>query len=375
MSGANWIQLFALVVAVVLVTRLLGPYLAKVFGGGTAPGDRFFLPVERAHLPRRGVDPEREQRWTTYALSLLAFSVVSVVVLYLLAAAPGRAAAEPDERRRPCRPRSRSTPRSASSRTRTGRTTRRVDDEPPHPDGRARGAQLRVGGGRRWPSRSRSSAGSSGAGSDDARQLLGRPRAHDDARPAAARVRVRARARQPGRGPEPPRPRRTSRPSQGATQTIPGGPVASQEAIKELGTNGGGPSTPTPRTRSRTRTPFTNILEISRSCCDPVRAHVHVRQDGRGPAAGLGVFAAMFVALDRLAPAIATALRGERQPEARRGVERESSGREHGGQGGALRRRRLRPVRGLDDRHVDGAVNARARQLHAARRRRAARRT
>jgi len=39
----------------------------------------------------------------------------------------------------------------------------------------------------------------------------------------------------------------------GSQQTLPGGPVASQEVIKELGTNGGGFSTPTPRTRSRTR--------------------------------------------------------------------------------------------------------------------------
>jgi potassium-transporting ATPase potassium-binding subunit len=38
----------------------------------------------------------------------------------------------------------------------------------------------------------------------------------------------------------------------GSQQTLPGGPVASQEVIKEFGTNGGGFSTPTPRTRSRT---------------------------------------------------------------------------------------------------------------------------
>ncbi len=41
---------------------------------------------------------------------------------------------------------------------------------------------------------------------------------------------------------------------EGGKQVIAMGPFASQEAIKQLGTNGGGPSTPTPRIRSRTRT-------------------------------------------------------------------------------------------------------------------------
>ena len=51
---------------------------------------------------------------------------------------------------------------------------------------------------------------------------------------------------------------------EGAAQVIPGGPVASQEAIKELGTNGGGSTTPTRRTRSRTRT---RCRTCSRSSC------------------------------------------------------------------------------------------------------------
>ena len=44
-----------------------------------------FAPIERVHLPRSpGVDAEREQRWTVYARSLLAFSLVSVLFVYLL---------------------------------------------------------------------------------------------------------------------------------------------------------------------------------------------------------------------------------------------------------------------------------------------------
>ena len=84
MSAQNWLQLLVLVAAVAAGTRLLGPYLARVLEGGPAFGDRVFLPVERVLYRAAGIDPSREQPWTVYALSLLAFSAVSVVGLYLL---------------------------------------------------------------------------------------------------------------------------------------------------------------------------------------------------------------------------------------------------------------------------------------------------
>jgi len=84
MTTTAWIQLAALLVALGLTTWLLGTYLAKVFGGGAAPGDRVFGPIERLLYRVSGVDPAREQRWTVYALSVLAFSVVSVLAVYVL---------------------------------------------------------------------------------------------------------------------------------------------------------------------------------------------------------------------------------------------------------------------------------------------------
>ncbi len=84
MSAAEWLQIGTLVVAIVVVTRFLGAYLAKVFGGGAAPGDKVFGPIERVIYRIGGIDPDREQRWSVYALSLLAFSAVSVLLLYAL---------------------------------------------------------------------------------------------------------------------------------------------------------------------------------------------------------------------------------------------------------------------------------------------------
>lgn len=85
MSAEAWIQLAVLVALVVAATPVLGGYMAKVFGEERkAPGDRVFRPVERGIYRLTGVDPGREQRWPVYAGSLLAFSFVSLLVLYVL---------------------------------------------------------------------------------------------------------------------------------------------------------------------------------------------------------------------------------------------------------------------------------------------------
>jgi K+-transporting ATPase ATPase A chain len=84
-TAAGWLQLLALIAGIGVGTRVLGPYLAGVFGDGErAVGDRFFAKVERPIYRICGIDPEREQRWTAYARSLLAFSAVSVVAVYAL---------------------------------------------------------------------------------------------------------------------------------------------------------------------------------------------------------------------------------------------------------------------------------------------------
>jgi K+-transporting ATPase ATPase A chain len=82
-TGAAWLQLIVLIAMLVVSTPLLGIYMAKVYGGGRAPGDRVFGPVERLIYRACGVDETSEQRWQTYAISLLAFSFASLLVLYV----------------------------------------------------------------------------------------------------------------------------------------------------------------------------------------------------------------------------------------------------------------------------------------------------
>jgi K+-transporting ATPase ATPase A chain len=95
-SGASWLGFAALVAALVAVTPLLGRHLAAVLGHGRARGDRVFLPVERTIYRATGIDETQEQRWTAYGLSVLAFSMISVLGLYLLQRLQGHLPGNPD---------------------------------------------------------------------------------------------------------------------------------------------------------------------------------------------------------------------------------------------------------------------------------------
>ena len=75
---AGILQLVLLIVALAACYRPLGDYIARVF-----TSDRHWR-AERAFYRVVGIDPDADQRWGVYARSVLAFSVVSVLGLYLL---------------------------------------------------------------------------------------------------------------------------------------------------------------------------------------------------------------------------------------------------------------------------------------------------
>jgi K+-transporting ATPase ATPase A chain len=83
-TTAAWTQLAVLVGVLAVTTPVLGAYLARVYGDGPPPGDRVFRPIERVVYRAVRVDPDREQGWSTYATSVLAFSAVSILALYAL---------------------------------------------------------------------------------------------------------------------------------------------------------------------------------------------------------------------------------------------------------------------------------------------------
>jgi potassium-transporting ATPase potassium-binding subunit len=77
-TAAGWLQFAALVVALAACYVPLGNYIARVFT------DTRHWRVERGIYKLCGIDPEADMRWGVYVRSILAFSLVSVLFLYLI---------------------------------------------------------------------------------------------------------------------------------------------------------------------------------------------------------------------------------------------------------------------------------------------------
>ncbi|WP_026619666.1 potassium-transporting ATPase potassium-binding subunit [Ensifer sp. WSM1721] len=84
MTVIGWLQISLLFLAVLAVVKPLGLYMAQVFSGGRNVLSPLLGPVERGLYAAAGVDPAREQRWFAYALSMLAFSMAGFASLYAI---------------------------------------------------------------------------------------------------------------------------------------------------------------------------------------------------------------------------------------------------------------------------------------------------
>jgi K+-transporting ATPase ATPase A chain len=84
MTANGWLQIFVFLLAVLLVTRPLGGFIARVFARERTWLDPVMRPVERILYKLTGVDENHEMDWKEYALALLLFSGVSMIVLYAI---------------------------------------------------------------------------------------------------------------------------------------------------------------------------------------------------------------------------------------------------------------------------------------------------
>jgi potassium-transporting ATPase potassium-binding subunit len=84
MTANGWLQILLFLAVVLLVTKPLGVFMARVFGRERTFMDPVLRPLERLVYRVTGVDENHEMRWTEYAISMLLFSLVSMLLLYLL---------------------------------------------------------------------------------------------------------------------------------------------------------------------------------------------------------------------------------------------------------------------------------------------------
>ena len=84
MTITGWLQIALFSVIVILITRPLGGYMTRVFAGERTFLSPVLRPVERAVYWCCGVDEREEQHWLTYAVAVLFFSVIGFLSLYAL---------------------------------------------------------------------------------------------------------------------------------------------------------------------------------------------------------------------------------------------------------------------------------------------------
>jgi K+-transporting ATPase ATPase A chain len=84
MTVVGWLQIALVLGAVLVAAWPLGLYMARLFSGERTALSPVFAPVERLLYNAAGVKPGAEQTWLAYALAMLAFNAAGFLLLYAL---------------------------------------------------------------------------------------------------------------------------------------------------------------------------------------------------------------------------------------------------------------------------------------------------
>jgi K+-transporting ATPase ATPase A chain len=84
MTINGWLQIFVFLALIFAITKPLGVFMARVFSGERTFLDPVLRPIEHLLYRITGVDEQHEMSWIEYATAMLLFSSVSMLVLYLI---------------------------------------------------------------------------------------------------------------------------------------------------------------------------------------------------------------------------------------------------------------------------------------------------
>ena len=84
MSANGWIQIGLFCLAILVCVKPLGLYMARVFEGEHTVLSHLLAPLERGIYRLCGTDPAKEQHWTSYTIAMLVFSIAGFLSLYIL---------------------------------------------------------------------------------------------------------------------------------------------------------------------------------------------------------------------------------------------------------------------------------------------------
>ena len=89
MTANGWLQIVVYLLLILAVTKPMGIFMTRVFNRERTFLDPVLRPIERLIYKLCFVDENHEMRWTEYAFAMLLFSVVSMLLLYLMQRAQG----------------------------------------------------------------------------------------------------------------------------------------------------------------------------------------------------------------------------------------------------------------------------------------------
>src|SRR5579872_4880653 len=84
MTMNGWIQIALYCAIIIALAKPFGGYMTRVFNGERTLLSPIFRPIERLFYGLSGVDEKEDQHWLVYAIAMLAFSMAGFVVLYAL---------------------------------------------------------------------------------------------------------------------------------------------------------------------------------------------------------------------------------------------------------------------------------------------------
>ena len=397
MQASGWLQFALYVVVLALITKPMGLYLMQVLdANGKTWLDPVLRPLERVTYRVMGVDPNKEHDWKQYTLAMLLFSLVGCLFTYAILRLATFAAAESARARRGQPGSVRSIPRRAS---------------PPTPIGRATSAKPRCRISRRWSGWHSTTSSPPPPASPSPphwfaalrgtrprhRQFLGRSRPRHLLPAAAHLPRVRGVLVSQGmiqnfkpytkatlvepmkvqvekkndKGETIKGRRRQSRSwkSKSTEQNIVQGPMASQVAIKMLGTNGGGYVNANAAHPFENPTPLSNFIQMLSIFAIGSGLTYYLGRMVKNQKHGWTVWAAMSCCLSPACCLLVGTKRRQSDPSQPR---RRRCRWQHGRQGSSLRHLQFRALRHDHHRCLVRRGQLHARFVHAARRVRAA---
>ena len=84
MNIYSWLQLIFYIVVLLLLVKPLGSFMAKVYQGERTFLDRVLGPIERLTYRLAGIKPDEDMNWKTYAIAVMLLNAMGLLVVYIL---------------------------------------------------------------------------------------------------------------------------------------------------------------------------------------------------------------------------------------------------------------------------------------------------